>query len=176
MTKNSMKSKNLNSRPHCACQQFFYFHSFSVFRAEKSMNVVARWDFCGHFPLEFRLFSRFTNVSAPFKMSRSVTSIESKDQVSQPRIFPSIFIYVASPRRKKKSWQFWPKANQSLPMWLHEIEVTYLGWSFKLKNVKKLTPILERKLKAMWNVTCSWFQHFLWDISADKACLEVKMI
>ena len=49
------------------------------FRAEKSMNVVARWDFCGHFPLEFRLFSRFTNVSAPFKMSRSVTSIESKD-------------------------------------------------------------------------------------------------
>ena len=134
MTKNSMKSKNLNSRPHCACQQFFYFHSFSVFRAEKSMNVVARWDFCGHFPLEFRLFSRFTNVSAPFKMSRSVTSIESKDQVSQPRIFPSIFIYVASPRRKKKSWQFWPKANQSLPMWLHEIEVTYLGWSFKLKK------------------------------------------
>ena len=79
MTKNSKKSKNLNSRPHCACQQFFYFHSFSVFRAEKSMNVVARWDFCGHFPLEFRLFSRFTNVSAPFKMSRSVTSIESKD-------------------------------------------------------------------------------------------------
>ena len=106
MTKNSMKSKNLNSRPHCACQQFFYFHSFSVFRAEKSMNVVARWDFCGHFPLEFRLFSRFTNVSAPFKMSRSVTSIESKDQVSQPRIFPSIFIYVASPRRKKNHDNF----------------------------------------------------------------------
>ena len=103
------------------------------------MNVVARWDFCGHFPLEFRLFSRFTNVSAPFKMSRSVTSIESKDQVSQPRIFPSIFIYVASPRRKKNHDNFGLKLTSLFRLWLHEKEVTYLGWGFKLKNANFYT-------------------------------------
>ena len=110
-----------------------------MFRAEKSMNVVARWDFCGHFPLEFRLFSRFTNVSAPFKMSRSVTSIESKDQVSQPRIFPSIFIYEPSPRRKKKSWQFWPKANQSLPIVASRKRSHIPRLGFQVKNANFYT-------------------------------------